>query len=267
MLTLGEQRSSWSASTSDRDGDARGRREHTRRGQPLRHADAVAGRRRRLTPALDPARHARLHPRARDEKINAAWAFGGPALTIKTVEALTGLKINHMIVVNLGNFLKFIDAIGGVTVKTPRICSKICGGAQQRRLHARPLARHPPPHRHPGDDARPHPREHAATRPTTTSPARGYQQQILNAIKSQLLSAYTFFHLPWASWDAPQAIQTDMGGLTLLQLFAASEIGGSAPRADRSSRRWRGRLQRSATSLITHPSATCTQGPAKLLNG
>ena len=56
-------------------------------------------------------------------KINAAYAFGGPALTIKTVEELTGLKINHVIIINFANFPKFIDAIGGVNVKTGRICS------------------------------------------------------------------------------------------------------------------------------------------------
>ena len=55
------------------------------------------------------------------------------------------------------------------------------------------------------------------------------QQEILNAIKSQLLSPGTFFRLPWASWYAPQALRTDMGGFTLLSLFIASEIGGSAP--------------------------------------
>ncbi len=49
-------------------------------------------------------------------KINAAYAFGGPALTIKTVEAFTGIKINHVIIINFANFPKFIDAIGGVTV-------------------------------------------------------------------------------------------------------------------------------------------------------
>ena len=51
----------------------------------------------------------------------------------------------------------------------------------------------------------------------------------MNAIKSQLFSVHAFLHLPWAAWDAPQVIQTDMGGLTLMQLFLASEIGGSAP--------------------------------------
>ena len=40
---------------------------------------------------------------------------------------------------------------------------------------------------------------------------------------------HTFVHLPWAAWDAPQAVRTDMGGFTLLSMFVASEIGGSAP--------------------------------------
>jgi hypothetical protein len=31
------------------------------------------------------------------------------------------------------------------------------------------------------------------------------------------------------SWTAPQAVRTDMGGFTMLSLFAAAEIGGSAP--------------------------------------
>jgi hypothetical protein len=57
----------------------------------------------------------------------------------------------------------------------------------------------------------------------------GYQQQILNAIKSQVISAHTFFHLPWASWDAPQAVRSDMGGFTMLSMAVASEMGGSAP--------------------------------------
>src|ERR1700722_2518870 len=36
-------------------------------------------------------------------KINAAYAYGGPALAIKTIEDLTGVKINHLVIVNLAN--------------------------------------------------------------------------------------------------------------------------------------------------------------------
>ena len=69
--------------------------------------------------------------RATADKINAAYAYGGPALAIKTVEQFTGVKINHLIIVNLANFPKFIDAIGGIDVKTGRICSKISGGTNK----------------------------------------------------------------------------------------------------------------------------------------
>jgi LCP family protein required for cell wall assembly len=161
-------------------------------------------------------------------KINAAYSYGGPALAIRTVENLTGLKINHLIIVNLANFPKFIDAIGGVTVTTGRICSEISGGVQKGGFS---LFLRPGTHHLDGRDAL----TLARTRENTCNAAsndltrEAYQQKILNAIKGQLLSPGIFFRLPWASWDAPKAVRTDMGGLTLMSLFVASEIGGSAP--------------------------------------
>ena len=68
-----------------------------------------------------------------------------------------------------------------------------------------------------------------ATPPSNDLTREAAQQQILNGIKSQLLTPHAFFHLPWAAWDAPRRAQTDMGGLTMMQMFIASEIGGLAP--------------------------------------
>ncbi len=161
-------------------------------------------------------------------KINAAYAYGGPALAIKTVEQFTGVKINHLIVVNLANFPKFINAIGGVDVKTGRICSTISGGAK---LGGFSLFLKPGTHHLNGTQALTlaRTRENACNAASTDLTREGYQQKILNSIKSKLMSPPTFFHLPWASWYAPQTLRTDMGGFTLLSLFAATEIGGSAP--------------------------------------
>ncbi len=162
------------------------------------------------------------------DKINAAWAYGGPALAIRTIENFTGIKINHIIVVDLANFPKFIDAIGGVDVKTGRICSEISGGVQKGgfTLNLRPGVHHLD-----GRDALTlaRTRENRCNAASNDLTREGYQQKILNAIKSQLLSPSTFFHLPWASWYAPRAMGTDMGAATLLSLFVAAEIGGSAP--------------------------------------
>ena len=163
-----------------------------------------------------------------DAKINAAWSYGGPALALKVIKQFTGLNINHLIVVDLGNFPKFINDIGGVTVKTPRICSNISGGTADGGFTLNLSAG---VHHLSGEQAL----LLARTRDNSCDPAytdlnrEGMQQQIMNAIKSQLFSFHAFIHLPWAAWDAPGVIQTDMGGFSLLQLFAASEIGGSAP--------------------------------------
>ncbi|HZU40717.1 MAG TPA: LCP family protein [Solirubrobacteraceae bacterium] len=162
------------------------------------------------------------------DKINAAYAIGGPALTIKTVERFTGVPINHMIIVNLAAFPPFINAIGGVDVKTGRVCSDISGGARNGGFS---LYLSPGVHHLNGLQAL----VYARTRENKCNPHDNdltrvqHQQQILNAIKAKLLSPGTFFHLPWAAWAAPKVLRTDMGGPTLMSLFIASELGGSAP--------------------------------------
>jgi LCP family protein required for cell wall assembly len=161
-------------------------------------------------------------------KINAAYALGGPALALKTIKQFTGLQINHIIIVNLARFPKFIDAIGGITIHTDRVCSTISGGRADGGFTLNLSAG---THTLDGEQAL----ILARTRENRCNPAENdltremRQQQILNAIKSQLVSFDTFIHLPWAAWDAPQTLRTDMGPFTLMSLFLASEMGGSAP--------------------------------------
>jgi LCP family protein required for cell wall assembly len=49
-------------------------------------------------------------------KFNAAFAFGGPVCTIKTIEKLTDVRINNFVVVDFNAFKTVVDAIGGVEV-------------------------------------------------------------------------------------------------------------------------------------------------------
>ena len=46
------------------------------------------------------------------DKINAAYDYGGPKLTLRTVKRLTGLPINHVINVDFQGFRQAVDAIG-----------------------------------------------------------------------------------------------------------------------------------------------------------
>ena len=63
-------------------------------------------------------------------KINAAYAIGGPSLAIKTVESYLGIDVNHLVEVNFENFPQLIDSLGGVTYKGGCVVSKINGGTR-----------------------------------------------------------------------------------------------------------------------------------------
>ncbi len=53
-------------------------------------------------------------------KINAAYAYGGGALLIRTIQDELGVDLNHYIAVNLEAFKAITDAIGGVYVDVDR---------------------------------------------------------------------------------------------------------------------------------------------------
>jgi len=53
-------------------------------------------------------------------KINAAYSLGGPALAVATVEKLTGVRIDHVAVVDWDGYKAMINTLGGVDVTIPR---------------------------------------------------------------------------------------------------------------------------------------------------
>ncbi|WP_310964742.1 LCP family protein [Nocardioides terrisoli] len=52
-------------------------------------------------------------------QFNAAYAIGGPLCTMKTVEQLTGVHIDHFVVIKFRGFREMVDALGGVQVCVP----------------------------------------------------------------------------------------------------------------------------------------------------
>ena len=50
---------------------------------------------------------------------NEAFALGGPACTIQQFEQLTGVRIDHYVVVDFNGFQDMVDAIDGVQVCIP----------------------------------------------------------------------------------------------------------------------------------------------------
>jgi LCP family protein required for cell wall assembly len=160
-------------------------------------------------------------------KINAAYAIGGPSLAIRTVEAYLGIPVNHLVEVNFENFPQLIDALGGVTYRGGCVVSKLNGGFKNGgytlRLkggeqeingkQALALAR----------------TRHNECNPKESDLTRARRQQkILGSIKDKVTSVETFARLPWVSWAAPKAIRSDMSGPSLLGLVGAELTGGAA---------------------------------------
>ena len=55
---------------------------------------------------------------ARQNKLNAAFAFGGAPLLIETIEGETNLKIDHYVEISFAGFAGIVNALGGIEVCT-----------------------------------------------------------------------------------------------------------------------------------------------------
>jgi LCP family protein required for cell wall assembly len=160
------------------------------------------------------------------QKINAAYALGGPALTVETVEGYlgNGLKINHVVEVDFEDLPAFIDAFGGVTVNVKnRICSPPFDNfwkgfnlrAGERKLNGRRAL------------------GFARVRKNNCAPNENdldraeRQQELLNAIRRRMLTPGGFLRMPLISWRAPRALKTDLSGPGLLALAADAAAGTS----------------------------------------
>ncbi|WP_406173440.1 LCP family protein [Streptomyces sp. NBC_00996] len=60
------------------------------------------------------------HDAARGVMFNEAYSTGGAACTVKTVESLTGLRMDHYLEVDFAGFEKLINELGGVQVTTTK---------------------------------------------------------------------------------------------------------------------------------------------------
>jgi len=178
-------------------------------------------------------------------KINAAFAYGGAALQIKTIEQFLGIQIDHVAIVDFTGFEDLIDAVGGVKVNVPvKLCADISGGAGGGQGGVS-IRLHKGENTLDGEKALAYSRvRHVSECPgpgKSVYSLGGYddldreraQQEVINGIKDRLTDPlrlpYNFIHGPIIGWDAPKAFVSDMGFFTMPQLILSAAIGGSAP--------------------------------------
>jgi LCP family protein required for cell wall assembly len=162
------------------------------------------------------------------QKINAAYAFGGPALSISVIKSYLGIPINHVVEVNFEDLPQLVNAMGGVDYTGDCIVARLDGGFRNGGYTLR-LAKGT--HHLDGKAALALARAREnLCRPSQSDLQRvEHQQGLFTAMKSRLLSVSSFFRLPWIAWNVPPAIVSDMSGPTLLGLFGALAIGGTPP--------------------------------------
>ncbi|HEY5045843.1 MAG TPA: LCP family protein [Solirubrobacteraceae bacterium] len=162
------------------------------------------------------------------QKVNAAHAFGGPALSISVIENWLHIPINHLVEVNFENFPQLIDAMGGVSYTGGCIVSKLDGGFSQGGFTLRLSAG---THHIDGKQALAlaRTRENLCAPNETDLQREEHQQALFNDMKGRLLSPSSFLRLPLIAWNAPPTIISDMSGPTLLGLFGALAISGTPP--------------------------------------
>ena len=158
------------------------------------------------------------------DKINAAYAIGGPALTIRTVERLTGMKINHIVLVDFASFGDVIDALGGITVNVPeRIRSNRfdCPFSTQTRCDRWPGWRFSkgPQHLN-GHRALIYSRirENVLNSSESDITRGSRQQQVLQAVENKLVSFSSFLRMPFIGDNVVKPLATDLSTTQLLEL-------------------------------------------------
>ncbi len=196
--------------------------------QGISHSDSI------MVVHTDPSRHRIVYlsiprdlrvvvPGRGYDRVNAAYQVGGPALAIKTVSTYTGLPVNHVIVVDFGEFRQLIDALGGVDINVPKpiftnafdcpFTATRCATWQGYRF-AKGVQ-----HMN-GRRALTYSRiRENRLDPSETDFTRGArQQQVVQAVLSKITSPTTMIKLPWIGDDLLRPMATDLSAGQLMQL-------------------------------------------------
>jgi LCP family protein required for cell wall assembly len=196
--------------------------------QGISHSDSI------MVVHTDPSRHRIVYlsiprdlrvpvPTRGYDRINVAFQIGGAALAIKTVATYTRLPINHVIVVDFGQFRQLIDALGGVDINIPKpIFSNAfdCPFSASRCASWRGYRFAKGVQHMNGRRALTYSRiRENRLDPNETDVTRGArQQQIVQAVLSKITSPMTMAKLPWLGDDLLRPMATDLSAGQLMQL-------------------------------------------------
>jgi LCP family protein required for cell wall assembly len=182
----------------------------------------------------DPSRHRLVYlsiprdlrvpiPGYGEDRINSAFPRGGAALAIRTIENLTGLEINHVMIVDFSSFKSLIDNIGGVDINVPApiLSNRFdCPYSASRCAHWQGYRFHKGMQHMNGQRALIYSRiRENQLNPADSDITRGlHQQAVMRAVMAKLLGFGTVFKLPFDGDSLLQPLTTDLSAWQFIQL-------------------------------------------------
>ena len=157
-------------------------------------------------------------------KVNAAFQLGGPDLAIRTVREFTGVPVNHVAIVDFGDFKGLIDAVGGITVDVPKpiLSNRFdCPYSTAERCSRWPGWRFGRGKQHmDGRRALVYSRirENRLDRSETDLTRAERQQDVVQALTHKLIGPRTLLRMPWIGDDVVRPLSTDLTTGQFMQL-------------------------------------------------
>jgi LCP family protein required for cell wall assembly len=155
-------------------------------------------------------------------KINAAFAYGGPRLLIKTIEQDTGIRIDDYVEIGFGGFVDLVDAVGGIT-----ICPKQAVNDKLAHLNVKKGCQEAD-----GPTALGYARSRHAFQNGDLDRA-AHQREVVSAIGKKAVSPWTFIN-PLRYWNlnmaAPKAVAVSDGTSSITMVkwaWAMTRVNGS----------------------------------------
>ncbi|MFD8698641.1 LCP family protein [Kitasatospora purpeofusca] len=158
-------------------------------------------------------------------QFNAAFETGGPACSIRTVEQLSGIRIDHYVIVDFAGFKRMVDAVDGVEVCVPQPIhdkdAKLDLAAGRQTLH--------------GEQALGYVRARETLGDGSDTQRMGRQQQFLAALIRKVQSQDVLLN-PTKLWPvldaATSSVQADGGLSSLGELYDLTQDLRGIPSSD-----------------------------------
>ena len=161
-------------------------------------------------------------PGVGQDKINAAFAIGGPKLAVETLEGLTELSIGNYVVLDFGGVEEIVNALGGITVNVEEPIEteqdgeffSILAGTQELT----------------GEEALAYVRYRGG--PTADIGRIGRQQRFLAALAGEVSSPGNLPRLPGTARAIWRNIETNMGPFEAARFAVRFALLGGASNAE-----------------------------------